>query len=315
MDFITKWYKLDDQKPGIQLIISLLIITFLGTLFFYFFAFIGSLIFKINMSEMLVIPESNADSLDMSVLKYVQVSQQTALFIIPGIIISFLLSTKGKSFYKINKAPEAFNLLMVIMLALMLIPVTMYTGMLNSRMDFPDWLSGLEKWMRTKEDSASDLTVLLVKSSDIPELLQSLFIMAVVPAIAEEVIFRGVLQQLLCKIFKSDNWGIWITAILFSAIHLQFFGFLPRLILGLCFGYLFFWSGNLWLPVLAHFVNNFVPVVMAYYLGWSNLNEKTGEFTIKQMTLPLIGFILSAVILYYFWSENRKNLVKTTENS
>ena len=309
MDVNAKWYKLDDQKPGIQLITSLLIITLWGTLFFYFFAFIGSLIFKTSISEMLVVPSSNADSWKTSVLKYVQVSQQIALFIIPGIIISLLLSTKGESFYKIKRSPEAFNLIMVIMLALMIIPVTMYTGMLNSRMNFPDWLSGLEKWMRTKEDVASGLTVLLVKSSDIPELLLSILILAVVPAIAEEMIFRGVLQQLLCKIFRSDNWGIWITAILFSAVHLQFFGFLPRLILGLCFGYLFFWSGNLWLPVLAHFVNNFVPVVMAYFPGWSDLNEKTESFTNKQLTLPLIALFLSAIILYYFRSEYRKNLV------
>ena len=258
---------------------------------------------------MLVVPSSNADSWKTSVLKYVQVSQQIALFIIPGIIISLLLSTKGESFYKIKRSPEAFNLIMVIMLALMIIHVTMYTGMLNSRMNFPDWLSGLEKWMRTKEDVASGLTVLLVKSSDIPELLLSILILAVVPAIAEEMIFRGVLQQLLCKIFRSDNWGIWITAILFSAVHLQFFGFLPRLILGLCFGYLFFWSGNLWLPVLAHFVNNFVPVVMAYFPGWSDLNEKTESFTNKQLTLPLIALFLSAIILYYFRSKYRKNLV------
>jgi uncharacterized protein len=314
MDVNTTWYKLDDQKPGIQLITSLLIITLFGTLFFYFFTFIGSLIFNTTMSDMLVVPPSNADSWQTAVLKYVQGSQQTALFIIPGIIISILLNTKGESFYKINKTPEAFNLLMVIILALMLIPVTMYTGMLNSKMNFPDWLSGIAKWMRIKEDAASDLTVLLVKSLNIPDLLLNIFILAVIPAIAEEMIFRGVLQRLLCKIFRSDHWGIWITAILFSAFHLQFFGFLPRLILGLCFGYLFFWSGNLWLPVLAHFANNFVPVVMAYFLGWSDLNEKTGSFTNKQMTLPLITFILSTVILYYFWSEYRNNLVNRTGN-
>ena len=314
MDVNAKWYKLDDQKPGIQLITSLLIITLWGTLFFYLFAFIGTLIFNTSMSDMLVIPPSNADSWQTSVLKYIQISQHIALFIMPGIIISILFKTKGESFFKIDRVPEAFNMLMVIMLALMIIPVNMYTGMLNSRMNFPDWFSGLETWMREKEDTASDLTVLLVKSSDPPDLLINIFILAVVPSIAEEMIFRGVLQRLLCKIFKSDNWGIWITAILFSAIHLQFFGFLPRLILGLCFGYLFFWSGNLWLPVLAHFVNNFVPVVMSYFPGWSDLNEKTAESTNKQMTMPMIAFILSIVILYYFWSEYRKSLVKSVGN-
>jgi membrane protease YdiL (CAAX protease family) len=143
-------------------------------------------------------------------------------------------------------------------------------------------------------------------------LFVTIFVLAVIPAISEEMIFRGVLQQIVCRIFRSGHAGIWITAIFFSAIHLQFFGFIPRLILGLSFGYLFFWSRNLWLPVIAHFINNSVPVLMSYYVGWKELGDKASGLTEKQVFLPLFAVLISIGVFYYFWSEYRKNCVGYT---
>lgn len=231
------------------------------------------------------------------------------MFIIPGIIIANLLKKRGESFLRVNRQPKSIHIIMVLLLALFMIPLTSYTGMLNSKLDLPVWLSGVEEWMRTKEAIASDIIALFIRSSGIGELFINIFILAIIPSVAEEIIFRGIFQQLLCGIFKSKHLGIWIAAILFSAIHFQFFGFVPRLILGLSFGYLFFWSGNLWLPVLAHFINNFVPVVMSYFFGWGNLNDNTKEIAGKQVGLPLLAATLCAVIFYYFWTEYKKDQV------
>jgi membrane protease YdiL (CAAX protease family) len=135
----------------------------------------------------------------------------------------------------------------------------------------------------------------------------TVFVIAVVPSLAEELFFRGVLQQITCKIFRSVNIGIWITAIFFSAIHLQFFGFIPRLILGLTYGYLFYWSRNLWIPVLAHFINNFVPVVLSYFNGWKDLSDQASGSAEKQIFLPLFSSILILLGFYYFRAEHRKS--------
>jgi hypothetical protein len=124
------------------------------------------------------------------------------------------------------------------------------------------------------------------------------------------MIFRGILQQILCRIFRSGHVAIWISAIFFSAIHLQFFGFLPRLLLGLSFGYLFFWTGNLWITIVAHFINNIVPVIMSHFLKWNDLNNKASDLAEKQILLPLVPALLCAGILYYFWSEYRNNIVE-----
>jgi membrane protease YdiL (CAAX protease family) len=159
---------------------------------------------------------------------------------------------------------------------------------------------------------ASELTGFLIKSSGMRDLTINIFILAVIPSIAEEMIFRGILQQILCRVFKSGHIGIWLTAILFSAIHLQFFGFLPRLILGLSFGYLFFWSRNLWLPVIAHFINNFIPVMMTFFYGWKDISDKATGLVEKQVLLPVFCSVLSIGVFYYFWREYKKRPVGST---
>lgn len=308
----VRLFDLNNQPPVIQLIAAVSIVILAGTLLLYLFVFAGSMIFGTDMSEMLSITSEGVGFREESILKYLQFSQQIALFVIPAIVIAMLLRRGKESFMKIDKFPESIPVLMVIMLALLIIPVASYTGMLNSKMGFPDWLSGVEEWMRTKEDIASDLTGLLIKSTGIGGLMINILIMAAIPSIAEEMIFRGVLQQILSRIFRSGHAGIWITAILFSAVHLQFFGFLPRLILGLGFGYLFFWGGNLWLPIIAHFINNTVPIVMSHFIEWKGLSDKASGLVEKQILLPLVPALLVVGIFYYFWSEYKKNLAENT---
>jgi membrane protease YdiL (CAAX protease family) len=210
---------------------------------------------------------------------------------------------------KTDEIPGSVQVLLVALLAIFIIPVISYTGMINSKMNLPAWLSGVEEWMRTKEDTASDMTGLLLKSSGIGELVLNIFILSVIPSIGEEMIFRGILQQILIRFFRSGHAGIWITSIIFSAIHFQFFGFLPRLILGLSFGYLFFWSGNLWLSIIAHFINNAIPVAMSYFFSWNELNVKAKGFAEKQLLLVVFAAFLIAGVFYYFWSEHRKSPV------
>jgi membrane protease YdiL (CAAX protease family) len=304
----TRLFDLHNQPPVIQLFASVLTVILTGMLFFYLLILAGSLIFSTDISGMLSLPAADHGLREESILKYIQVSQQIGLFLIPALIIARLLRRERESFMRTDKIPRSVPVLMVILLALLIIPITGFTGMLNSKMNLPDWLSGIEEWIRTKEETASELTELLIRSSGIGNLLLNIFILALLPSIAEEMIFRGVLQQLFSRLLKSDHIGIWITAIIFSAIHIQFFGFLPRLILGLGFGYLFFWSGNLWLSVIAHFINNCIPVLMSHFTGWSEFTEKASGLAESQILLLITDALLCFGIFFYFWSEYRKKL-------
>jgi len=102
--------------------------------------------------------------------------------------------------------------------------------------------------------------------------LLNMLMVAVIPAVGEELLFRGVIQKLLQKLVNNAHLAIIITAILFSAMHFQFYGFLPRWIMGIILGYLFYWSGNIWYPIIAHFLNNGFQVLMVY-LGNMPLEE------------------------------------------
>ena len=163
--------------------------------------------------------------------------------------------------------------MLVTILAFCTFPVTRLAGQLNSGMVLPDWLSGVEQWMKDKEDYANHLMDLIMTPETFSGMWLNILIIAALPAIGEELIFRGVFQKIFHNLFRSGHLSVWVTSFLFSAIHFQFYGFLPRFILGLIFGYLFLWSRNLWLPVIAHFINNAVPTVGAYLKGWEAINE------------------------------------------
>ena len=172
-------------------------------------------------------------------------------------------------------------------------------------MHLPYWLSGVEKWMVEKEDHANNIINQVMDSPAFGTMIMNLFIIAILPAVAEEILFRGVLQKILYNLFKSGHAAIWVTAFVFSTIHFQFFGFVPRFILGLVFGYLFFWSGTLWLPVISHFVNNAVPVVMAYIQGMEKFAEPVDMPLWKQIIALPLPIVISLVILFYFRNKSR----------
>lgn len=135
---------------------------------------------------------------------------------------------------------------------------------INQKMVLPKFLAGLEQWMRKSEAEAAKETALLLTLKSVWQMLWALFAIGLLTAIAEEFLFRGCIQAIFTRWTKSHHLGIWIAAILFSAIHMQFFGFLPRLMLGVFFGYFVWWSGSIWTSVWGHFINNGTAVVVTY---------------------------------------------------
>src|SRR5579859_5580033 len=134
----------------------------------------------------------------------------------------------------------------------------------NAHLNFPESMKGFESWARTYEDRAEELTKYMTQFSSPGEFLFAFVVIAILPALGEELVFRGMLQPQLFQATKNIHVAIWGSAILFSAFHLQFFGFVPRMLLGALFGYLYYWSGNLLMSMFAHFVNNGFSVLMLY---------------------------------------------------
>lgn len=171
----------------------------------------------------------------------------------------------------------------------------------NAALDLPDFMGGFESWARRTENQAMEITRYLTTFDSFGMFVVGFFVIAVFPAVAEELVFRGMLQPALFSATKNKHVAIWVTAVLFSAFHLQFFGFFPRVLLGALFGYLYVWSGTLWVPIIAHFINNGLQVVVIYLVG----GEMLGVDVNSTEALPIVPSLLmtaaSIGLLFIFW--------------
>jgi len=160
---------------------------------------------------------------------------------------------------------------------------------LNQKMILPHFLS----WMRDKEDQAQKLTDAVLQMNTVWDMIMDLVLIGLLTAIAEEFMFRGCLQTIFKRWTKNTHAAIWITAILFSAFHMQFFGFLPRLMLGVLFGYFVAWSGSVWTSVWAHFLNNATAVVATYLFQHKMIKTDPDD----QHIFNYGGYIFSLVMI------------------
>jgi|SRR5690606_21923982 len=212
------------------------------------------------------------------------------------------------TYFPIEKTVPMFYVLAVAVLVAFS-PMMELIGEWNAQMTLPESLKGVEIWMRTQEDASNDLIKKVVMVDHIGLLFVNIIVLAVFPAVAEEYYFRGSLMHIFNRIFKNIHVTIWVTAIIFSAIHVQFFGFFPRVILGAFFGYMLIWTNNIWVPILAHFVNNAIVTVLAfYYTTQGKTFEELQTFDSYSIFVYLGSFMLTAVIAVLFYKKSKSNI-------
>lgn len=303
-----------DMKPFSQLMFSVFVI-------------IVSFLALLVVSLLIAIPFFGMDSITgitvtgdfnnpetMRVLKYFQIVQAIGLFIIPPFILGWLFYGNPSKYLYLDKSFEGSSIILVVVLMFFASPFVNFLGELNSSMKLPEWLSGLETWMKNAEEKAAELTEAFLKVDSVFGLFFNLFMIAVLPAIGEELLFRGVIQRIFTKMTRSYHWGIWISAILFSALHMQFYGFIPRMLLGALFGYLLVWSGSIWLPIIAHFLNNGLAVVAMYLIDKGILNpeienvgSESGSYYMAAISILFVG-----IFLFLIKKQNSGNEITAT---
>ena len=228
------------------------------------------------------------------------------LFISTAVVTAGLFSSRPFSYLKMDKKPTVTALIGVIICMIVFVPFMNLVISWNQSLSLPEKFSAIETWMRNKEASAQLITDQLLNVHSLGALVLLIFVIGILTGIGEEALFRGLLQKLLWEKTGNKHAAIWIGAIIFSAVHFQFFGFIPRMLLGAFFGYLLVWSGNIWLPITAHFFNNSITVVFHYIenQGYElSYFEKLG--TIENGTwdiaiYSLILFILCSYTLYKY---------------
>ena len=244
--------------------------------------------------------------LDMDLLKLSQLLLSIGVIVLPPIVLAYLISSSPWNYLKTDKKLNWEDLILVILYMILIIPFVNLLGDLNHHLVLPKVFSGLEMWMKLSEDQATELTQKFLNVHNFSGLLYNLFLIALIPAIGEELYFRGALQGIITQ-WKGIEVSIWITAIIFSTIHFQFYGFLPRMLMGAFFGYLLFWSENLWLAVIGHFTNNAIAVVF-YYLKFNGFKMPDID-SIGFGNTIWVGFVSGAIgICGFFWIKRRFKL-------
>lgn len=288
------------NKPPITSLLLILAIIFIG------FGVIGPLIggmIAVGLYDGNLIQEMMDNTPGENAFIPFMVMQGCASFIglilFPALYIQYTEQKPVSRFFKSEKNLPlviAIICLLGISFIVAISPITEW----NMNVEFPEALKGFGDWARKQEDNLARMTEFLTTFNSVGEFFIGMIVIAVIPAIGEEFVFRGLIQNELYRGSKNIHVAIWVSAILFSAIHMQFFGFIPRLLLGALFGYMYHWSGNLWVPIIAHFFNNGFSLTMLYLhrQGISELNVE--DNTAAPLSAVIICATATIALLYYF---------------
>lgn len=241
-------------------------------------------------------------------IRGLQVVQFISLFIIPSFLCAYLYSGQIKKYLGLKPPPHTLYWIYGIAVMLLALPLANFVGVLNRQLPLPKLI---DDWMKATEAEAAKATFALLSHHTLKDLLLNLVFVAGLAAVGEELVFRGMIQRLLIKVFKSPWAGIIVSAILFSAIHMQFLGFLPRFLLGILLGAIYWYSGSLYAAMLAHFIYDAFVITVAYFMP-ETLKESAKPFDGSIAALAA-GAVLSLAIITYLIQWMKKRSVENFE--
>lgn len=225
------------------------------------------------------------------------VVQDLFIFVIPAIATAMVSTRLPARLLLVDNTPRLNMLLLTLILMLVSVPAMNMLVEWNDSLKLPDSMAAIAAQMRAMEESAQNSVEILMGGSSVGSLIISILIIGIMAGFSEELFFRGALQRLL-SFSLNVHVAIWLSAFIFSAFHLQFFGFFPRFLLGAFFGYLLYWSGSLWLPIAAHVFNNSLVAIVQWLRQREALPvdvDKIGSQTSdsSEMTLFAVSIILT----------------------
>nr|WP_302315759.1 CPBP family intramembrane glutamic endopeptidase [uncultured Muribaculum sp.] len=198
---------------------------------------------------------------DVVRLRWATVLQDLFIFIMPVAMTALIAARNPLRFTGVDRWPCSRAVIWTMAVVVLAIPAMNVIVQWNASLTLPESMSRIEQVLRASEQAANGMVMMLMSGTSVLDLILSILIMGCLTGIAEELFFRGMLQKLLHVQLRNAHIAIWATAVIFSAVHLQFFGFVPRMLIGAFLGYLAWWSGSLWLPAMAHALNNSLVVI------------------------------------------------------
>lgn len=259
----------------------------IGFLFQIIAMFIGAALFKVPLTELLDLGAMDSQSI-INAVKFIQIFGGIGTFIFSSVLLSFLYTGNWLAYFDTRPFPGAAPIVVIIAIVIAGLPFVNYLTELNTQMIIP--FEKLETLLRSLEEQTEAMMMKLIEVDNLGGLMVNLFMIAVIPAIGEELLFRGLIQRHLSESFKNVHIAIIVTAVIFSLVHMQIYSFLPRFFLGIVLGYLLFIGKSIWYPIIAHFINNALGVIF-YYLA---NKEKAGD-TLEEIgtsdSMPIMAII------------------------
>jgi len=239
-------------------------------------------------------------------LRTLQFISAISMFLLPSIAIAWLCSNKPETFLQTKEKPSANTLSLVFFSILAISPAISLTAYFNQQISLPEFMAPIENWMQTQEDTVESVIASLLGEIGAVAFISNLIVLALCAAVTEEFFFRGALQRIIGKWTNNHHKIIWGTAILFSAFHLQFYGFIPRMLLGAFFGYLLYWTQSIWIPVFAHFVNNTFAVIVGSNEKIKNDEIISGNIQGENLLTNVVLAAIFTTIFFYIVRKIKK---------
>lgn len=237
------------------------------------------------------------DGFSVKGMRIFTVMQDLLVFILPAMVAAFVATRLPASLLTVNVKPKLFTVFMAIVIMLTSLPAMELLIEWNNNIHLPESMSGLEESLRSMEDTASTGIGALAGGSSVGDLIMGILIIGILTGIAEELFFRGALQNLFMTMPKvKKHFAVWAAAFIFSFMHFQFFGFLPRLLLGAYFGYLIWWTGSVWVPVIAHAFNNSLVVLLSWIAARSGVAETVENTAAINLGTDWYTIVLSVAV-------------------
>ena len=302
-----------DKEPAVQFVFSLMVVFSAWLLFQLIAIGTGSWLFDVKFDEIQTVLSDLNSEKAIAYQKYLQSVISIGMFIIAPLLTSYFLYENIWDFLEMKHHPGIVVIFLVCILMVLALPMNNFFTSINGQLDTSGISESLQNYFEDKESQAEKLFENFLGVTGIVPLLINLLIIAVIPGIGEELLFRGVLQKILIRWTKNTFAGVLITSLAFALLHFQFLSVLPRFVLGMILGYLFVWTRSLWMPILAHFINNALAVLY-YYLFYNGMTGTGMENIGTPEYFPLYGMVSilsTGVILWFIQGIMRKKINQT----
>lgn len=232
--------------------------------------------------------------------------QALIMFVAPAIATAFFVSPTPGALLGIKKGCSLRNVLGVILIFVIGMPALNQVIWWNSQLSLPESMALIEQWIREMETNAAAMQEVMLSSDSLGGLCLSILVVAILTGFAEEVFFRGTVQRVIASNGMNHHLAIWIAAFIFSLLHFQFFGFVPRMLLGAFFGYLFYWTGSIWVAAIAHMINNALVVITIYLSNIGCKFDAIEHIGVVEQGFPLWTVVSIGVLILFLLFVRKK---------